>query len=171
MNIVIGRIKNILTNIHINIIYNNIKEMPRLNGFNTKTIVVRVRSPKMYIINLGESYIIASWNSSTGNTMNNWIQWEDETITWEGIVLIQDDDTNTPSTYTLKISKNSIEQTIDTSDVELSFTAPAQNVNKRVAFNNTFTSIQDDILEIELKSGESVITEEVAIIMYGSYRN
>lgn len=145
--------------------------MPRLNGFASKTIKVRVRSPKLYVVNVELIYKKASWSASTGNIMNDWLQWEDEFITWEGVALIQDDDDNTPSIYTIKISKNNIEQKIDTTDVELSFTAPANNVNVRVPFINTFTSIQDDILQIELKSGEEVKKEEMGIVMYGYYRN
>ena len=67
-----------------------------------------------------------------------------------------------------QVSKNTVEQTIDTSDTELSIPTVTQNVNIRVPFNNTFTSVQDDIIEIELISSATV-GEEVLVTLYGFY--
>ena len=131
-------------------------------------LTLNINGPKMWCVNVATSYIIASQNSGIANIMDDWIQFEDDTITWLGIVLIQDDNASA-DILSLKVSKNSVAQTIDTADTELGFLGPAQNTNMRVAFVNSFTSVQDDILRIELKSDDAGTTEEFAIFMYGIY--
>ena len=138
-----------------------------LTGASKNKKKIRVISPRMYVTNVTTTYITASQQISTTNTMQNWIQFENETITWEGITLIQDEDA-TPDTYTLKVSKNTVEQTIQSGSVELVIPSITQNVNYRIPFVRTFSSIQDDILGMELKSDDTT-GEEVLMCMYGYY--
>ena len=60
-------------------------------------VTIRVKAPMLFATDITTSYQVLSQQVSTSNTMDGFIQWEDETITWEGFTLIQDSNATPPA--------------------------------------------------------------------------
>lgn len=140
-------------------------------------VTMRIQSIVMFANDISTTYQRLDWSDTDAISTTNFIQYEDETITWQGITMIQDDNAN-PGFYTLKVSKDTgsgfVEQ--DIADVtifpfstkELTFQPPTLNTHQEELFFTTFDSIQNDKLQIELKDFDSG-GEEVSVIMFGFY--
>lgn len=137
-------------------------------------IKILVRGPKMFVRNITSlQFNIAGLSDTAFNVMENFLQHQNETITWEGVIVNRDTDDADVDGYTLKVSKDTgsgfVEQDISTngSSKEIDFLIDVDPI--RVPFDVSFNSISGDIIKMELESDDNVDTEEVGIYIYGFY--
>jgi len=131
---------------------------------------VYIQSPNLHIANVLATYKIMNFHETTSNVMNRILHFQNKTIRWEGFWCIQDDDASA-DTYTIKVSKNDVNQALDVGVTEKSFAGAGVNIPIRVAFSTPFLSSLDDEMIVELKSDEQVVQEEMVGWLYGSYIN
>jgi hypothetical protein len=126
-------------------------------------------------------------NELYSNDFTEWFQFPDETITWEGFTLAQDDDTTVNLIYSIQTSKAlaasptsfTLQNTYDgtknfpdpptSNSVYLAILA-SKGITRRFAFDYTFTTSVNDLLKIQIKvDQEGSVQEEVLLSLWGYY--